>query len=376
MTTQTPVASMWEPRLPERSLVNGLPWPGEDETPISGDSARVLATRQEPGGGMFTRNWISRPRPGMSERRLVTRGGGSLDDYTDCVVRYQVVASGIVSGVIEPPSIEPRTALATIEAIKDRLRVDWDPLIDLLDVPRRTFFTYRKKGALPTNRVSEIGARANLLAQAMDEDEDTARILVATRRPELKRLLAEARFNEARELFAALRLEVEATRSGVSREATLAGAGRQLDAIASIVDRPGFEAAARAFTVISAKATTYRLERFQAWVEVERSIEHARSGGDLDERWGFLPVLRFAEMDDLRERARAFAESDAFSPETWSAFVHGESDKAWAAYNPVILPPDPPEPLPAFVPTFVPTDATADWDREGTGRRYVARVGR
>lgn len=375
MTTQTPVASVWEPRLSERSLANGLPWPAEDETPISGDSARALATRHEPGRGMFDESWISRPRPGLSERRLVTLGGGSLSDYADRVVKYQVVASGIVSGVIEPRSIEPRTVLATIERIKDRLRVDWDPLIDLLDVPRRTFFTYRKKGVLPTDRVSEIGARANLLAQAMDEDEDTARVLVATRRPDLKRLLAEARFNEARELFAALRLEVEATHSGVSREETLADAGRQLDAIASIVDRPSFEAAARAFTAISGKATKYRLERFQAWVEAERAIEHARSGDDLDERWGFLPVLRFAEMDDLRRRAQASVESETFSPETWPVFVDGEAERAWAAYDPVILPPDPLEPVPA-VPVLAPSDATADWDREGTGRRYVARVAR
>lgn len=375
MTTQTPVASVWEPRLSRRSLANGLPSPGEDETPISRDSARVLAMRQEPGGGMFTGTWISRPRPGMSERRLISHVGGSLDDYRDRVVTYQVVASGIVSGVIEPPSIEPRTVLATIERIKDRLGVDWDPLIDLLDVPRRTFFTYRKKGALPTDRVSEIGARANLLAQAMDEDEDTARVLVSARRPDLKRLLAESRFNEARELFAALRLEVEATRSGVSREETLADAGRQIDAIASIVDRPSFEAAARAFTAISAKATTYRLERFQAWVEAERAIEHARSGDDPGERWGFLPALRFAEMDDLRRRVQASVESETFSPETWSAFVDVEAERAWAAYDPVILPPDPPEPLPA-APLLAPSDATADWDREGTGRRYLARAAR
>ena len=373
MTTQTPVASVWEPRLSKRSLANGLPWPGEDETPISDDSARVLTMGQEPGGGMFTGTWISRPRPGMSERRLISHVGGSLDDYRDRVVTYQVVASGIVGGVIEPPSIEPRAVLRTIERVKDRLGVDWDPLIDLLDVPRRTFFTYRKKGALPTDRVAEIGARANLLAQAMDEDEDVARVLVATRRPELKRLLGEARFNEARELFAALRLEVEATRSGVSREETLAAAGRDLDAISLIVGQPSFEAAARAFAAISAKATTYRLERFQAWVEAERAIEHARSGNDLDERWGFLPVLRFTEMDDLRQRARASVESETFSPGTWSAFVDGEAERAWAAYDPVILPPDPPEPLTAS-PLLAPSDATADWDREGTGRRYVARA--
>ncbi len=287
----------------------------------------------------------------------------------------KVGASGIVSGATESPSLEPGTVFATIERIKDRLHVDWDPLIDLLDVPRRTFFTYRKKGALPTDRVSEIGARANFLAQAMDEDEDTARVLLATRRPDLKRLLAEARFNEARELFAALRLELETTSSGVSREQTLADAGRQLDAIASIVDQPSFEAAARAFMAISARATKYRLERFQAWLEAERAIAHARSGDDIDERWGFLPVLRFAEMDDLRERARASVESETFSPETWSAFVDGEAERAWAAYDPVILPPDPPEPL-TTAPVSEPSDATADWDREGTGRRYLARAAR
>jgi hypothetical protein len=342
MTTQTPVATVWEPQLAQRSLPGGLPWPTGDWTPISDNAARVLLTSQTASGSVGEA-WIPQPQPGLAERVWITfdEPVAAGPHMAERVVRYQMVPGGIIAATTESPRLADAGQLhGQIVRIKDRLHVDWDTVIDLLGVPRRTFFRYRKRGELPDDRIGDLRSRISFLASAVDEDVDAARVLVATKRVDVKRLLNEARFADARLLFSTVRSEVAAALTTAPVARPLDTVSRHLDALTEVLALPGFEYAVRAVLAIGRHSSSYSVERLQALIEMERAMQQSRAGVEVDEAWDFLPTMKRVDADELRARAASFVASTDFSGEAWRSFVESEAERAWEAYNPVILPPD------------------------------------
>lgn|GEM_PF-6091653 len=334
--TQTAVATVWEPRLADRTLPNGLPLGVHDETPISGASAQTLVVH-DPKGRLLDDLWIPQPQPKLF-------GSFILGDPAEAGRQYrlQLVPSGITFAEVEPiEEPDSSTIHDLITSLAARLKSPLDPILEVLDYPRRTYFTHKKEGTLPGS--PGLPAKVLALNSLADEDEVAMRVLIDTKRDEIKRLLGEGQITEARHL---LRQAKHAMRPSSEVSDPKAIVVQHLDEVERLVAEPGFAVAAQAiewFTERGALAGA----RVIATVQLERSLRAATAGDDLTPEWDFLPLLRFDAMDAVRARAQAYVDSDMFTGEGWNAFVQAEADRAWSAYQPVVLPPDPVEPAPA-----------------------------
>ncbi len=334
--TQTAVATVWEPRLADRSLPTGFPLGVHDETPISGASAQTLVLH-DPKGLLLDDPWIPQPQPKLF-------GSFVLGDPTKSGRQYrlQLVASGITfaeaESVGEP---DPGTIHDLITGLSARLKRPLDPILEILDYPRRTYFTHKKEGTLPGS--TGLPEKVLALNSLADEDEAATRVLVDTKREEIKRLLSEGQITEARHRLRQAKDAMSPTDETSDPKAIVV---QHLDEVEHLVAEPGFAVAAQAVEWFAERGALAGA-RVIATVRLERALRAARAGDDLAPEWDFLPLLRFDAMDAVRARAQAYVESDAFTGEGWNGFVQVEADRAWAAYQPVILPPDPTEPAPA-----------------------------
>jgi hypothetical protein len=341
--THTPVATVWEPDLPAMSLPNGMPWPDavDDETPVSPDAVRVLTGRFGSHIVTFDDEWVPQPQRAFAETVLVSKDERLLGQGR--VVRYHVVPGGVLQPTLEPIS-EAGAIHAVLDTIKARLDVDWKPIFGLLDLRDRTFFTYRREQSLPALRLADIRARVQLLNAFSSEDIDATRTMIARCLPDLEARFDAADYQGARQVFDNVRRGLtfadEAGRQNPAAQLTT-----RIEDVSHVVAQPGFEEAASAFASILA-AGDHPLERLQAIVEAEAAVKAGHEGGELAEAWDFLPTMTHIAMDELLDRARALAWSDAFTPESWRAFTERESEAAWASYNPVLITRDHPEHAP------------------------------
>jgi hypothetical protein len=337
--TQTSVATVWEPQLVDRSLPGGLPWPTEDETPISSAAAQVLLSRG-PTGVHLSDPWMAQPQLRLAGHFLVAPEA----ELAYRVVRFERVAGGIMVALIEfAPEHDPDIIHGLIAHAKDRLGIAWEPLLDVLSYPYRTFFTHRKAAILPA--IPGIGGAVRTLASIADLDPSAARVLLSGRTDDVRRLLREANYSAVREIFDRIRREL--AQQGVARFEPGLIVSEHLDAFRRITAEPDFAVAAQAIEGYTQRSGTLAADRMLATVELETALREARTGDGLEAQWDFLPVLNFAGMDALRARAQGFISSEAFSIETWRAFVAAEAARAWHGYNPLVLPPDSVEPAPA-----------------------------
>jgi hypothetical protein len=335
----TPVSAVWEPRLAQRSLPNGLPLPDEDRTLFSANAERVLLLGDptEP----FLELYLSQPTVILAGRRLLTVPPitGAID-VNQRVIRYQLTTNGIIGAVSVPAPSPASVVHAAIESVKEKLRIDWGSLLSVLDLRVRTYHTHRKAGSLPPMRLADLGARINVLARLADDDVTAARTLLALRAEDVQSAFDRADYSSVEALFQRVRHELAEANAG--RTSPLAEAAAHLDAVATVVNLPGFETAARAFGELRGE---HVMARLSALVEVARAVDAGHEGGDIEQRWDFLPTLTHAEMDAVSERARELITAPTFTPDTWAEFVSAEAERAWDSYSPTVLPPDPSEPF-------------------------------
>lgn len=334
--TQTSVASVWEPDLADVSLPSGLPWTRPDETPISDASWDVLIIHR-PRGVLFEEPWMPQPQERLTGRLFVSAGAMAHQR-----VRLLRVANGFAFTSIEPvESDEAGVVHDLITWMKERLRLAWDPLLEALGYPRRTFFTHKKERTLPDS--PQLGFAVRTLAWITQEDPTAARIMVEGHSAEIGRLASEGEFGAIRKLF-------QRTRRSLTPEAEAAPApssivASNLEAVRQLTEEPGFAVAAQAIEGYAQHGNA--LDRVLATIDLETALREAKEGEALEPTWDFLPALTFAAIDAVRARAQAYLDSDEFSPDGWREFIAHESEGAWAAYNPVVLPLDPVEPAPA-----------------------------
>lgn len=337
--TQTSVATVWEPHLADQSLPGGLPWPTDDETPISNAAAQVLLSRG-PTGVHLGEPWMTQPQVRLAGRFLVAPEA----ELAHRVIRFERVAGGITVALIEfAPDHDPDIIHGLIAHVKDRLGIAWEPLLDVLSYPYRTFFTHRKAAILPS--IPGLGGAVRVLASIADEDPSAARVLLSGRADDVKRLLREADYSAVRELFGRTRREL--AQQGLARLDPGLIVSQHLDAFRRITAEPDFTVAAQAIEGYTQRSGTLAADRMLAAVELETALREARRGDVLEAQWDFLPVLTFAEMDALRARAQEFLNSETFTVEAWRAFVAAEAARAWDGYNPLVLPVDSVETAPA-----------------------------
>lgn len=336
--TQTAVATVWEPALADRSLPGGLPWSSEDETPISSAAAQILVS-SGPSGVFLSEPWIAQPLVGLTGRLQVAAGispGLRL-------VRFERVTEGIMVALVEFTRDEdPDLIHGLIARLKERMDIAWEPLLEVLDYPYRTFFTHRKAGILPN--IPGLAAAVRVLASMADEDPIATRTVLSGRSQEIRTLLRETNLTAVQDLFRRTRREL-AQQGRVPVDPALIVA-RHLDEFRTITASPEFTVAAQALEGFTQQSGLHAADRMVATVELETALAAARTGDDLTPEWDFLPILTFAEMDALRARAQQFIGSDAFTVEAWRDLVAAETARASDAYSPLVLPADPVEPAP------------------------------
>lgn len=343
MTTQTPIATVWDGDLLRPALQAST-----DATRFSEDSGRVLVEHGDPFGTFLEETWLSQPVTMLGDQFLVTATHGLSEAFIQPArwIRYQVTPGGIIT-MLEGRAAEDVPALHRgIEELKDRLDCDWEPIVRVLGVKRRTFFTHRKAGILPLDRVADIRARVGLLDSMAREDLDTTRLLLASKEEDIVELFAAGDYDGVRSLFATVREQLSPWVSSV--RADLVGALiRHSKDIAAMVAQPAFEALAS--TYASFRPLGHELHRTRALVEVEEAVQAGHDGSPLEERWDFLPTLTHDQMDEFRDVAAAFIRSPEFTPDAWDGFVEQAAARAWDVYSPLILPPDEADPIPAAI---------------------------
>lgn len=334
--TPTAIATVWEPRLADRSLPTGLPLGVHDETPISGASAQTLVLH-DPKGLVLDDPWIPQPQPKLFGAFVLGGPTKSGRQY-----RLQLVPSGITFAEVEPVAEpDPGTIHDLIAGLSARLKRPLDPILEVLDYPRRTYFTHKKEGTLPGS--AALPEKVLALNSLADEDEAAARVLVDTKRDEIRRLLSEGNVTEARHRLHQAKDAMSPTDEMSHPKAIVL---EHLDELERLVAEPGFVVAAQAVEWFAERGALAGA-RVIAMVQLERALRAARAGSDLAPEWDFLPLLRFVAMDAFRARAQAYVDSDVFTGEGWTGFLQTEAERVWTAYQPVVLPPDPVEPAPA-----------------------------
>lgn len=336
--TQTAVATVWEPHLSDRSLPGGLPWSSEDETPISSAAAQILVS-SGPSGVFLSEPWIAQPLVGLTGRLLVAAGTSPGLRF----VRFERVTEGMVALVEPTRDDDANLTHGLIARLKERLDIAWEPLLEVLDYPYRTFFTHRKAGILPN--VPGLTAAVRILASMADEDPTATRTLLSGRSEEIRNLLRETNLSAVQDLFRRTRRE-HSQQGRVLVDPALIVA-RHLDEFRTITASPEFAVAAQAIEGFTQQSGLHAADRMVATVELETALVDARTGDDLTPEWDFLPILTFAEMDALRARAQQFIGSDTFTVEAWRELVAAEAARASDAYSPLVLPADPVEPAAA-----------------------------
>jgi hypothetical protein len=337
--TQTSVASVWEPELTAHSLPGGLPWSSPDETPISFDAAKILSTADDTGQPFVGETWLCQPRERLAGRWIVP----SAPEFQDRIFRLERVPGGIALAVIERATdADPSVLFPMITETQNRLKVSADTLLDLLGLKKRTFYNHRRAHSLPGR--ADLGPRVRVLWWITEQDVEAARILVEVQRGALKAMLDEARFADVRSLFSRVRVQL----AGVATPDPSETIASHIESLRRMAAEPAFGFAARAIEAFTQRSGTYAADRMIASVELESALRKARDGDDLDERWEFLPLLRFDAMDALRARAQTYIESAEFTPADWGAFVAAEAAHAWDAYSPFVLPAEPVEPAPSL----------------------------
>ncbi len=338
--TQTAVATVWEPRLSDRSLPGGLPWSSEDETPISNAAAQILVSCG-PRGVFLSEPWIAQPLVGLIGRLQVGEGNANWLR----LVQFERVMEGITVALVESTrDDDPGLTHSLIARLKERLDLAWEPLLEVLDYPYRTFFTHRKAGSLPN--IPGLAGAVRVLASMADEDPTALRSLLSARSQEIKILLRETNLSGVQDLFRRTRRELSQQGRALVDPALIVA--RHLDEFRTLTASPEFTVAAQAIEGFTQQSGTHPADRMLATVELETALIDAGTPDDLTPEWAFLPILTFAEMDALRARAQQFIGSDGFTVEAWRDFVAAETKRAWDGYNPLVLPPDPVEPAPAL----------------------------
>jgi hypothetical protein len=290
-----------------------------------------------PKGLLLDDPWIPQPHPKLF-------GSFVLGDATQSGRQYrlQFVPSGITFAEVERVADpDPGTIHDLITSLSARLKRPLDPILEILDYPRRTYFTHKREGTLPGS--TSLSEKVLVLNSLADEDEAATRVLVDTKRDEIKRLLSEGQISEARHRLRRTKDAMSPTNELSDPKAIVV---QHLDEVERLVAEPGFAVAAQAVEWFAERGALAGL-RVIATVQLERALRAARTGSDLPPEWDFLPLLRFDAMDAFRARAQAYLDSALFTGEGWSALVQTEADRAWATYQPVVLPPDPVEPAPA-----------------------------
>jgi hypothetical protein len=336
--TQTAVATVWEPQLSSRSLPGGLPWSSEDETPISSAAAQILVS-SGPNGVFLSEPWIAQPLVGLTGRLQVA----AATSQGLRLVRFERVTEGIMVALVEFTRDDTNLTHGLIARLKERLDIAWEPLLEVLDYPYRTFFTHRKAGILPN--IPGLAAAVRVLASMADEDPIAARALLSGRSEEIRSLLRETNLSAVQGLFRRTRRELSQQGRVLIDPALIVA--EHLDEFRTITASPEFTVAAQAIEGFTQQSGMHAAARMVATVELETALVDARTGDDLTPEWDFLPILTFAEMDALRARAHQFIGSDGFTVEAWREFVAAEAARASDAYSPLVLPADPVEPAAA-----------------------------
>jgi hypothetical protein len=245
--------------------------------------------------------------------------------------------------LVEPTRDDTSLTHGLIARLKERLDIAWEPLLEVLDYPYRTFFTHRKAGILPN--IPGLAAAVRVLASMADEDPIATRALLSGRSEEIKSLLRETNLSAVQDLFRRTRRELSQEGRLLVDPALIVA--RHLEDFRTITASPAFPIAAQAIEGFTQRSGPHAADRMVATVELESALVSARTGDDLTPEWDFLPILTFVEMDALRARAQQFIGSDAFTVEAWRQFIAAEAARASDEYSPLVLPADPVEPAAA-----------------------------
>lgn len=239
----------------------------------------------------------------------------------------------------------------------------------------RRYYELRETRSLPPDHSNDIRDRVLAITNLAARDLEGTRDLVRHHMDEVSGLLTQGRFRDLSGLLASVsreRMELRALSRPPQAALELEAAGQ----IEAVVVQPGFALAIDALAGLVPASQQAIPERLLAWVRLERNIRAAEEGEDVDAMWDFLPAMKRTDITELRARARACLREEAFTDDLWRSFIADEAHRAWAAYDPAMLPPDEDELPYQTTGPLVLSDWEPDWTAFDSPRRYSDRYGR
>ncbi len=342
----TPIG-LWEPALARHSLPNGMP----------------LTERSEPGDWtLLDADVVNRLYSGSDEFLWPT-------DPSDVAFRFceiypegaptfisapGAISAGLLAAhtQIGPPSrslsvrwiAKPTLPAATEQVVGlsaaairealDRLRQELNlsarALAKLIGVSTRRYYEFRAGEEPPPERLATIGDRVAFLHRLAARNMRVAADLCRQRTVEVADLLAEGRLDELEGLFhnavrhRATMLETEVRPTVSSSE---------VDEVLGIIEAGAFGKIVQFIRYLAPTVDARTSERVAAAMRMEKSIHAVEEGDPVEDDWEFLLVMSPEAVAEFRRRADAILRDEAFGQDSWSAFLVGESERAWADFH-------------------------------------------
>lgn len=256
---------------------------------------------------------------------------------------------------------------AAIREALDRLRQELNlsarALATLIGLSTRRYYEFRAGEEPPPERLATIGDRVAFLHRLAARNLRAAADLCGHRPMEVADLFAEGRLDDLEGLF---RDTVRHRAAMLETEVRPAVSGGEIDELLGIIEAGAFGKIVQLIRYLAPTVDARTSERVAAAMRMEKSIHTVEEGDAVEDDWEFLLVMSPEAVAELRERADAILRDEAFSQDSWAAFLAGESERAWAHFHY--------QPAVAFEPGQ-PEDVAAGPDAIGTPQPDLARYG-
>lgn len=313
MTAQTPIG-LWEPALARRSMPSGMPLTGSFEP-------RAATLPEDAPIRFVTPSTISFDllaafaEIGEAQRTVLVRFVASLE-------QHEVTGRGVeLSGAVVRDSLEH---------LRHDLRLSAGALASLIGISKRRYYEFRAGDEPPAARLAEVRDRVEVIRSLAARDLATATELCRRRTTVIAGLLAAGRFAAVEELF---------QRTIRERARTLAPEERpdistsEANVLLAVIEQPAFRKILQILRRFAPALDAKTSDRAAAALRLEKSIRAVAEGEPVEDDWEFMLVMSAEAIDDLRGRADDVIRDEGFDQEMWTAFIAGESERAWAAFD-------------------------------------------
>lgn len=369
MTGQTPIA-LWDPALAKRSLPSGMPLTEpsipEEATLLDGYAIKGLSSNANavlwPGRLQDAAFRTFELYPQRAPTLFVTPSTISPDvlaAYSEIGWQIDLANRGISVKYVTPH--EPSHAIKldlglssalireSLERLRRELRLSARVVARLIGVSTRRYYEFRAGDVPPAARLAEISDRIDFIKGLAARDLPAAAELCRRDGAAIAGFLSEGRLTEVEALF---RATVHERATMLAPEERPDISGLEASDLLAIVEGPAFRKVLRLVRFLAPAVDARTTDRAAAALRMEKNIHAVEIGDPVEDDWEFLLVMQPDAIAGLRERADTILRGEAFDLDAWTAFVAGESERAWGAfdYRPAApLDPEPPEEAPAAI---------------------------